>query len=454
MVGTLFLSLVVSLAAPGGPESGEIGLFEAIQEALGKNPAVDEAEARIVRAEAGADEAKSAWWPTIDTDLAYTRADAPSMVLFKSIDQHGLKAGTDFNRPGTVGDFELGLGLRYSLYRGGRRVVQQRLAALRRDDATAYKQGVENELIASVIRWYFRTLEAGELVGAARTTCETVRAELRDVRTRVEGGVALKSDLLALEVRRAEAAQALIYSKNKEIMAKETLANLLGREGASTLHLSGDEWWPRPIPESAQEAVPLALESRSELQRAALGVEMGRLETEFEKGTLLPEADLSMRGYANDDDLGYRGNDVNWVLGVSVRWPVFYGGRRKARVRASSSRAVGLEASRREMALGIRLDVTEAYVYLSDARARHEVALEAVTYAEENLRLVKNQFEGGMATVTRYLDAERDLNAARVREIAARYQRNEAQANVGRSLGWCQECAREWKEEGSGVFQK
>lgn len=448
MVGILCLTLVVSLAASGEPESGDVGLFGAIQEALANNPAVDEAEAQILGAEAGIDEAQSAWWPKVDTDLAYTRADAPSTYLFKSIDQHGLKAGTDFNRPGTVDDFELGLGVRYSLYRGGRRVVQQRLAALRRDDATVYKQGVENELIASVIRWYFRTLEAGELLGSARTTRETVRAELRDVRIRFEGGAALKSDVLALEVRLAEAEQALIYFKNNEIMAKENLANLLGREGAATLQLSGDEWWPRPIPETAAEAIPLAMESRSELQRATLGVEMGGLETEFEKGTLLPEADISMRAYANDDDLGYRGNDVNWILGASVRWSVFEGGRRKARIRAAAARAEGLDASRRETALGIRLDVTEAYVRLSDASARHTVAQEAVTHAEENLRLVKNQFEGGMATVTRYLDAERDMNAARVREISARYQGNEAQANVGRSLGWCQECAREWKEEG------
>jgi outer membrane protein TolC len=92
--------------------------------------------------------------------------------------------------------------------------------------------------------------------------------------------------------------------------------------------------------------------------------------------------------------------------------------------------------------------VNRAYLNLKAAGTRHEVTQASVTQAEESLRLVKRQFEGGAATVTRYLDAEQDLTAARVREIAARYDVKKAQADVGRALGWCSQCAREALQAG------
>jgi outer membrane protein TolC len=50
--------------------------------------------------------------------------------------------------------------------------------------------------------------------------------------------------------------------------------------------------------------------------------------------------------------------------------------------------------------------------------------------------LVKKQYEGGSATVTRYLEAELDRNQARIRVIVARYDREKARAEVGRAIGY------------------
>jgi outer membrane protein TolC len=58
-----------------------------------------------------------------------------------------------------------------------------------------------------------------------------------------------------------------------------------------------------------------------------------------------------------------------------------------------------------------------------------------VDKAEESLDLVKKQYEGGSATVTRYLEAELDSNQARIRAIAARYDREKARAEIGRAIG-------------------
>jgi outer membrane protein TolC len=63
------------------------------------------------------------------------------------------------------------------------------------------------------------------------------------------------------------------------------------------------------------------------------------------------------------------------------------------------------------------------------------VAEKAVDLAAESFDLVHREYEGGAATITRYLQAELDYNRARVRKTAAFYDRERARADLARALG-------------------
>ena len=70
------------------------------------------------------------------------------------------------------------------------------------------------------------------------------------------------------------------------------------------------------------------------------------------------------------------------------------------------------------------------------SREKLAVSKASVEQAEESLSLVKKQYEGGSATITRYLDAELARNRARIRATVAFYDREKARAAVGRALGY------------------
>jgi hypothetical protein len=55
--------------------------------------------------------------------------------------------------------------------------------------------------------------------------------------------------------------------------------------------------------------------------------------------------------------------------------------------------------------------------------------------AEEALRLVNEQYHGGTATVTRYLEAETDRASASLRSIIARFEAQVAQAQLMQAVG-------------------
>jgi outer membrane protein TolC len=90
----------------------------------------------------------------------------------------------------------------------------------------------------------------------------------------------------------------------------------------------------------------------------------------------------------------------------------------------------------RKTDLGLRMDVKNAYLRLSEAEARLQVTRRGVAAAEESLELVRRQFTGGAVPITRFLEAELDRNRAKTRETAARYDREKALADIGRAIGF------------------
>jgi outer membrane protein len=95
----------------------------------------------------------------------------------------------------------------------------------------------------------------------------------------------------------------------------------------------------------------------------------------------------------------------------------------------------------------VQLDLKSAYLSLAEAKARIEVTRAIVEQAEESLSLVKKEYEGGSATITRYLEAESALNRARILARAAYYDREKSLASVGRGLGYWANYAEEVRKK-------
>ena len=90
----------------------------------------------------------------------------------------------------------------------------------------------------------------------------------------------------------------------------------------------------------------------------------------------------------------------------------------------------------RKTILNAKLEVKNAYLNLGEAQARVAVVRKSVASAEESLKLVKMQYEGGSATITRYLEAELDRNRAKIRATAAFYDYQKAIFEIGRAIGY------------------
>ena len=424
---------------PAGPLDHD-GL---VRHALDSSPDVHAMRARADRARASIELAAAARRPSLALHVEGLRADAPSLFLFKRIDGRALPDGTNFNDPGTFSSFEAGLGLRQTLWDGGRdrlRVEEARAAS----EASALELAAARaELVAAILEGSFALVGAGEVVAVVERSLEIVEDQLRRAANELELGRGLRSDVLSLEVRAAEAREALVAARGGRELAQLTLLEAAGLPhdvvleldpGAARTAVRGEAFDERG--ELDEEALlSRARSMRPELEAARSRVRGSELAVREARSAWLPRADLMGRVYRLADSFDLGGSEDNWAVGIALGWDVFAGGRRDAALEVARADEMEARAFERRAHLALEHDVRTAILRLRTAQARADAGSVAVTAAAENLELVRAQYEAGRVPITRYLEAEADLLGAELRDIGARQELGSAEAQLARASG-------------------
>ena len=272
----IFLLLPLPWSPPAFSEP--LTLAQAVEEALGRHPSLEESTARVEQAREALREARASFFPHLSASVEYLRGDAPSAYLFKTIDARRLPPGVDFNDPGSFENVETSLSARWNLYRGGGdrlRHAQAREETVRREHE---HEALSSDLTAAVIDTFFALLSARDQVDIARQAEVTVARELELAEIRFEGGALLRSDLLSLRVRRAEARAETVRVAGAQARLAAALSALLDRPVAEKVRPvlpEGDLYRP---PADYAEAVERGLQRRPEVAAGASGRRLAELE--------------------------------------------------------------------------------------------------------------------------------------------------------------------------------
>ncbi|MCK4618652.1 MAG: TolC family protein [Desulfobacterales bacterium] len=409
---------------------------DAIQIALANNPDNKIAVARIKQAEAMIEKANANFFPFLGFYTEYSQGDAPSGYLFKKIDQRLLPANTDFNSPGWYENYETGIKAGINIFNGGRDILNKKIAETDFSISQIDKKSVENSLVASVIHTYYNALAAKEYIKITRDSVSTVKSQLRLMNVRFRAGGVLKSDILSLEVRLAQAREDVLLSENRLKTTLAAFAGILGVSPEAEIRLKKIESREIPLPDEYIAGVAYALENRSEVNKIKEQVIQSRIALDLSRAEYLPRVDLQSKYYVDDPEMAYNDSRDNWTAAVILNWDIFTGFSTKAEEEKAKARLEEMLAADLKTKLSVKLDVKNAYLKLAEAKARLEVAERSVAMAEESFKLVRKQYEGGTATITRYFEAELALNRAKTRTTAAYYDREKALADIGRAVGY------------------
>lgn len=416
-------------------------LEKAINYALDNNPDLHIASERIGQAEAQLGEAWSAFYPQVAARVGYQVSNNPAQVFAMMVAQREFTSSAiaNINHPGYRQNFRPEITGRISLYRGGQDYENTKIANLSVEAADLERSAMRNALVQAVTASYYSYLAAIEAEKVAQNSITSVDSQLSQTRKRFNAGTVLRSDVLSLEAKLAEAQEAQIKAANGIELAKSSMSTLLGLPASESFTIA-----PASILTTPSQAKPFkdllaqAMTQRPEVQAVATQIDIATHQVESEKGGYLPRVDAFVSYGQDNQNPGYSFAKDNVTAGVQVEVDLFSGFRTKQRVSAAERKLAEAKEQERKTHLAIEQELQAAYLKLKEAIARLKVTEAAVTSAEEALRLVNVQRQAEVVTVTRYIEAQSAANQAHANTVAARYDAMTAQAALKKALG-------EWK---------
>jgi len=414
-------------------------LDQAIDHALINNPDLQIATERISQAEAQLGVALSAFYPQVTAKLGYDHSNNPAQVFSMIVVQRDFNSNSiaNINNPGYRQNFRPEIIGKLSLFRGGQDYQNSKSAELGISAAEFERSSVRNALIEAVTASYYAYLAAQEAHKVAQDSISAIAGELKQTKLRYEAGTVLKSDVLSLEVKSAEAQEAQIRAANGIELAKTGIAILLGLSAEQAFTVApASSMLPEPkLTASFNDLLELAMTQRPEVKAAANQVEISQSRVKSEQGAYLPKADAYVSYGQNSQSPGFSSSKDNVTAGVSVEMDLFSGLETKNRVSAAERKAAEARETERKTKLAIEREVKIAFLKLEEALARMRVSEASVAAADEALRLVNEQRRAETVTITRYIEAEVARNKAHSNTIAAHYDALSAEAALKKAVG-------------------
>ncbi|HSE59560.1 MAG TPA: TolC family protein [Nitrospiraceae bacterium] len=409
-----------------------VTLEEALDLASQHSPVLRASRQELHSAEAQQEIAKSAYLPKLDAIEAWTNTNNPAQAFAIQLNQGRFtQAGFDINtlnRPGSIENYRSALNLVQPIYNGGREQLGVKIAELGQEASAEGYEHAKQRVFFGVTRGYYDLALAKAVRKVATDAVQIAEANARQIAARYKSGATVKSDLLQADVRLAGLREESIRAEQMLHITAVALQHAIGLNEAVD---TADSLSQGTVADQRLEAlIARALESRPDYRMMAAELRKAQMATKLSKSSYLPN--LNLQGSFENNGtfpLGPNGQSnygafgmfsVNLFNGLSDAAHV-----RKARAQEEKAREQ-LEAKRRE----IEVEVVEAYYGVAAAKERIAVSESAVAQAEENLRIIGNRYQSGIAPVLDLLTAELVLNQAKQNRLRSFYDLKVGQARL------------------------
>jgi outer membrane protein TolC len=400
-------------------------LERALQQALTSNPDARLAQQRIAAAQAGLEQANAAFWPRLQFQSSYTGSDNPMQVFGSILSQHAYSSTLDFNNVPSVDDLNTRGLVTVPLYAGGKNAATRKAAKANTDAARQDNDAIRNTLGFEVSRAFYTVLKTRQFIRAAEAGVNSFEGSLVVAKKRLDGGTLLKTGVLDIEVRLAQAREDLVRARNANALSVRVLHNLLGIE-------SGDFEVADTAPSvTAPDSGDFS--GRPELAAARHREQAAQEQARAAKGGYLPRVN-AFGSMDYDYGWNYEHGGGSYTVGALLQWDLWDGRMTRAKVAEANANAELAREEQRKLRFALDLEVEQARLDLKAANERLSVTDQAVAQATESVSLTRARFEQELALSTQLIDAETALLAARVRRAEAEADRQIAIAALRKAL--------------------
>ena len=431
-----FLCFLPSLPLVAQPE---LTLREAVRQALAQHPSIEAAGARTKASLMRIDQARSGNLPKVNYSESFETSNNPVFVFGTLLTQRRFSeqnfALDSLNRPGFVPNFRSQVTAEQLAWDFGGGVRSQIESARLGSQSSAEQERLARmRVIARVVAAYHHVILSAENLKTAKQAVASAESDLARAESIRSAGMSTDADVLSIRVHLAAIREQEIHRASQLQVARAALNESLG------LPLDTQQVLTSPLAAltraggNRESAEKQASTERPEMRQANLARRIAEAQSSEARAAFYPQL-VARAAFETDRGRFVKQAGTNWAFGVSLRWNLFNGYADKARIDEAAHAVAGAKAREREMTAAVQLQVREAHAAVESAGERIEVATAAVAQAEESLRITKNRYEAGLATVTDLLRTETAVVESRTRKLAAIYDQRIAAAMLEMAAG-------------------
>jgi outer membrane protein TolC len=299
--------------------------------------------------------------------------------------------------------------------------------------AKADVNGSAEQVAAQVARAYLAAVRADADVEAAKSNLTLSEAVLKQAENQKAAGTGTGIEITRARVQLANDRQRLLVAENARRAAGLQLLRAVGLRLDTELVLT-DKLQYIPVDAlTMEQAKTQALKERPDLEAQQERESSARLSANATKLERLPSVaafgDYGSSGTGFDNSLPTR------TIGISLRVPLFDGGRRDARRAESASQYRAEKVKTNDLKEQIDLDVRLALDALRSAEDQVKVSREGLELAENELAQARRRNEAGVAIGVEVTDAQSRLERARDNQTAALYNYNVGRIDLAQAMG-------------------
>lgn len=293
-----------------------------------------------------------------------------------------------------------GLAAVQPVYAGGRIVNSNRLAKVGEDVSHLQRQLSVNEVDKTAEQYFWQMAVIEEKLKTVAAVESLLSDIHKDVDVSVRAGVALRNDLLQVELRQNNVESQKLKLNNGLSLMRMLIAQYCGlRDTAFVISYDSHASSPLSLRQDHQQA----LQRTPEYQLLGKQVEVANLQRKLTVGEYLPSAGVGV-GYSYNNLLD-RGKN-NAMVFATLRVPIsdWWGGSHAIKRRKIEYQNAVEERQDKAELLVIRMQ--NAWNNVEEAYKQLGIAERSISQAEENLRLNTNFYKAGTTTMSDLLDAQ------------------------------------------------
>lgn len=397
--------LLVPLAIPlfGQVATAPLTIERAVELALTRNERAAAAETTVEAADARLSRARTAFFPRLDVSGSW-RNDTSRDTR---------------NTLGTVAT------LSQPLF-DARAFPLIRFARLERNSIRLFADEDKRLLGYDAADAFLVTLSLEQVFAAAEHRREFARASLEDARARFEAGLVSSNDVTRAELEMATAVRGVAEAGGNVQSARIQLATLLNTEIAGPLQVPEGLLAAAASPSGVDETtIAEAQKRRNDVAASRLHVQALQAFAEEPSRRFIPRADLTAQtSNINEGSISDRNNDA--LVGVTLNWPVFDAGLRRAEAAERTAVARGADLEHQLALRNVEQQIRTAGVRVESEQAALREAAAALRAARKNADETNELYRQGLASALELADANQRLFEAEVAEVTARYRMAQA----------------------------